>query len=151
MATSTHGPDPKPVTQRIKEGIAKLHGCWIWQGSPLPNGYGRIGVRHGKNNTKGQLVHRVAYETFVGPIPKGLTIDHLCRNKLCVNPDHLEPVTQKINNFRAPNYVGNRTHCPAGHEYSPENTNTSCGRRRCLTCHRERETIRRLTLKGISI
>lgn len=66
-------------------------GCWIWQGSVSNTGYGRIGSRY---------AHRVSYERSNGPIPDGLTIDHLCRTTLCVNPDHLEPVTHRENVLR---------------------------------------------------
>lgn len=137
-----------PVSERIKRKIAQVNGCWIWQGTVRPNGYGGAGKKLGTNKWVTVSAHRLAYETFVGEIPKGMTIDHLCRNKLCLNPEHLEAVTQKENSFRAPNYVGNRTHCPSGHEYNEENTNRSCGRRKCRTCHREREAMRRLVIKG---
>ncbi len=68
------------------------------------------------------LAHRWSYWFFIGEIPKGLTVDHLCSNPPCVNPDHLDAVTQRENNFRSPKYLGNRTHCPRGHEYNFENT-----------------------------
>lgn len=150
MATNvkkTMGPNPKPIADRLRAKIAQLNGCWVYQGYVQPNGYGKIGVRHGKNDTRSTLVHRVAYEAFVGKIPKGLTIDHLCRTKLCVNPKHLEAVPQKINNFRAPNYVGNRTHCPSGHEYTANNTSRYLNHRRCLACHATKESIRRYNMK----
>lgn len=74
-------------------------GCWIWQWALHPeNGYGIWNVR-GK---RGQQAHRHYYEMLVGPIPEGLTIDHLCRNRPCVNPAHLEPVTSQENRRRAP-------------------------------------------------
>lgn len=147
MATSRIYPltDTK---NRLLNKMAQINGCWIWQGTERKNGYGGAGKRLSRGKWSTVSAHRLSYETFVGPIPKGLTIDHLCRTKLCINPDHLEAVSQKVNNFRAPNYVGNRTHCPSGHEYSAENTNTSSNRRRCLTCHRLRESQRRLILKG---
>lgn len=71
-------------------------GCWIWQGAKLKEGYGVIGVRG-----KLQLTHRIAYKEFVGPIPVGYHIDHLCRVTSCCNPTHLEPVTPKENYRRA--------------------------------------------------
>jgi hypothetical protein len=78
--------------------------------------------------------HRAAWELFRGPIDAE-TIDHLCRNTICVNPDHLEPVTQKVNNQR---YAATITHCPHGHEYTAENTAHYGSGRVCRTCTRAR-------------
>jgi hypothetical protein len=108
-------------------------GCWEWQGSLYPAGYGQFYL----GNYKAVYSHRWAYEYYIGPIPEGLVIDHLCRNRKCVNPAHLEAVTQKININRG---AGNtsKTHCPRGHAYSEENTYLFRGRRRCKACSRER-------------
>lgn len=111
-------------------------GCWIWAGAANPNGYGTI---YGLRGTK-EYVHRFAYETWVGPIPDGLTIDHVkargCVSSLCCNPAHLEPVTQSENARRIPR----KTHCKHNHEFTPENTRWRARRgsleRVCLTCHR---------------
>lgn len=133
------------IQKRIFGGIEKTADCWLWKGSPRPNGYCAIWYKQ-----RSRLAHRLVYEILVGPIPEGLTIDHLCGNKRCVNPDHLEPVTQKENTLRAQKKAGilsAKTHCPQGHEYTEGNTNRSCRRRRCLTCHREREASRRLRMK----
>lgn len=111
--------------------------CWEWTGSKL-KGYGQIRVA-----CRTRYAHRWAYERFVGPIPDGLELDHLCRNPGCVNPAHLEPVTHRVNMLRGET-VGARhaavTACPAGHPYDEANTGrTASGGRRCLACHRERE------------
>lgn len=107
-------------------------------------GYGALSIF-------GQRVyaHRFSYELHVGPIPEGLVIDHLCRNRLCVNPDHLEPVTSQENVRRGHEALGVRqyaTHCKNGHEYTPENTLITVeGWRSCRTCSRERDRRRRPT------
>lgn len=120
-----------------KDGPIPLHAphlgaCWIWTGSPINSGYGNF---YSERRTF-VLAHRFAYELLVGPVPEGLTIDHLCRVPLCVNPAHLEPVTQAENNRRAAE-ANRRDHCPHGHEYTPENSYIAPrGDRRCRECDR---------------
>ena len=84
--------------------------------------------------------HRVIWTAERGPIPAGLDIDHLCRTRACCNPDHLEPVTRQVNLLRGETTTAARaaiTHCPRGHEYTPENTRTSkLGQRECRECRR---------------
>jgi hypothetical protein len=113
-------------------------GCWLWTAGLNGEGYGAI-------NVAGQIrpAHRVAYELFRGPIPEGLTLDHLCRVRCCVNPDHLEPVTRKENTLRgigASAVHARKTHCKHGHAFTPDNVYVRRGNTRdCRTCHRARE------------
>lgn len=108
-------------------------GCWIWIGGQSDNGYGAYWVK-----TTNVGAHRISYEAHKGPIEDGMHIDHLCRVRCCVNPDHLEVVTPKENLHRSPIHQANRTHCPQGHPYSEENTLISVGRRHCRECGRAR-------------
>lgn len=125
--------------------VDKTFDCWNWTGSLQSSGYGCWTF-----NGKRVLAHRVAYERLVGPIPAGLQIDHLCRNKVCVNPDHLEPVTAAVNMSRTPQALA--THCHKGHPLSGSNLGrTGKGSRRCMQCnrdtaaaHRERRRLEKL-------
>lgn len=109
-------------------------GCWLWTGAVTSRGYGCVG-REGRVFS----THRFAYEALVGPIPAGLTLDHLCRVKVCCNPEHLEPVTAAENVRR---HAATITHCLAGHEYTPENTlRNSAGHRYCRACSLPRRRV----------
>ena len=113
-------------------------GCWLWIGAWAgPKGYGSMG-RDGKICK----AYRVAYETFVGPIPPGLELDHLCRTPACINPKHLEPVTRSVNQFRRGQAI---TQCPRGHAYREPGVGRHGpdGRRLCRVCHRDRERARK--------
>jgi hypothetical protein len=119
----------RPILERFLEKVRKEDdGCWIWTGSKTHLGYGQIHGRQGRT----RLAYRTAYELFVGPIPKGLELDHLCRRPSCVNPKHLEPVTHRENIRRAMH----KTHCKQGHALTPENRTNE---RRCLACRRQYE------------
>jgi hypothetical protein len=112
------------------------NGCMLWTASLGSDGYGLFGLKKGsKWHRIGS--HRAAYEHFIGPIPEGLELDHICRNRRCVNPSHLEPVTHRENIFRgvgiAPAYAA-RTHCKNGHLYDAANTKWRNKSRVCLAC-----------------
>jgi hypothetical protein len=115
-----------------------MSGCWLWAGAAMAKGYGSFGAVPGKLI----LAHRWAYEHFVGPIPAGLVIDHLCRNRSCVNPAHLEAVTGLENTRRGARAIA--THCKHGHPFDDENTiRRANGGRDCRMCQRAADTRRR--------
>lgn len=115
-------------------------GCWVWTGAKVRDGYGVIceGGNHGRN----LRAHRVAYELLVGQIPSGLVIDHLCRNRACVNPAHLEPVTVRENILRGRSVMAERAKqevCSRGHMLSGDNLfSPSSGQRGCRECARQK-------------
>ncbi len=118
-----------PELIRFLSKVSLSDGCWEWRGHRgQKNGYGYLWRLEDRTAL---LAHRIAYEHFVGPIPEGLHIDHLCRNRGCVNPAHLEAVSQGENNSRAMKET-----CKQGHPYTPENTLYERGgaERRCKTC-----------------
>ena len=138
------------LASRIGAKIALQEGsdCWMWKGAPRGDGYGAMRVR-------GQEwgIHRLVYTVMVGPIPDGLTIDHLCRRPLCVNPKHLEPVTKRENTLRGFGITAQearRTQCPQGHPYDAKNTRTHRGKRYCRICQRVRGHERYWRMKGTS-
>lgn len=112
--------------------------CWEWRGN-RHRGYGRVWMKPHRRSA-----HAVLYELLVGPIPAGLELDHLCRNKGCVNPAHLEAVTHRENSLRAPRnraaINARKTHCPRGHAYSGPNVvvYASDGKRHCRACGQAR-------------
>lgn len=129
-----------PLAERIKAlSTITETGCWEWQANMSNSGYGQLRVTRPKRRTL--LAHRASYEAFIGPIPDGLQIDHLCRNKRCCNPEHLEPVTHAENMRRRDAAI---TSCPAGHPYDDKNTyRDRRGKRHCRACSRDRAAAKR--------
>lgn len=106
-----NGGPPVPVSERFWAKVEKTDSCWNWTASIDRAGYGRV-----RNRLGTCLAHRIAYELLIGPIPAGLVLDHLCKNTTCVNPDHLEPVTDAENRRRGDWIAANTTtHCQRGH------------------------------------
>jgi hypothetical protein len=118
------------------------NGCWLWTGQLEATGYVSVCIEY-----KRQKAHRWFYEQLVSPIPGGLTLDHLCRVRHCVNPAHLEPVTIRENLMRSTSFVAinaKKTHCIRGHELTGENLiyNQITNKRNCRTCCREADKLR---------
>lgn len=114
--------------ERFFQCVDEVGECWLWLSTVTKNGYGQFHV-----GGRRPYAHRWSYEHFVAPIPPGLTIDHLCRNRSCVNPGHLEAVPLKVNILRGDSAGARnsrKTHCPKGHPYD----GTYRGNRICLVC-----------------
>jgi hypothetical protein len=128
-------------------------GCWLWLKGVQTSGYGQVALER-KKHPRLRVAHRVSYELLRGPIPGGLTLDHLCRVRSCVNPDHLEPVTNRVNALRgngAPARHARQTHCLNGHPLTPENIYPWPGERICVICERQRANdayLKRCTERG---
>lgn len=125
---------PSRLWERIE--VNEDTGCWLWIGSCYRNGYSQIW-----NGSRPSLGHRFVYECVVGKIPAASEIDHLCRVRNCLRPEHLQAVSHRENVLRsfAPTAVNAaKTHCPKGHPYTPENTyrRPADGKRRCRECGR---------------
>ena len=141
VTVSSARPEPERFWSKVNfDGSVPAHAphlgpCWLWLGA-TSNGYGQF-------RTEGPSVkaYRYAYEFCVGPIPEGLTIDHLCRVRHCVCPDHLEPVTHRVNCLRGQSPIAanaRKTQCLQGHPYDAENTYiTPAGARDCRLCKRD--------------
>lgn len=118
--------------------VAFGEGCWEWTGARNPTGYGHSGI---KRIERSGYAHRLAYTLVVGPIPEGMTLDHLCRNRGCVRPGHLEAVTHRENVLRSPiapaAINARKTHCPKGHPYAGYNLMVMRSGRACRTCRNE--------------
>ncbi len=128
--------DPEPIRRLLMDRVEVVGDCWVWKGL-THNGYGVLSIPNVRPQVR---AHRLSYTLHVGPIPSGLVLDHICRNRGCVRPDHLEAVTDRENVLRgigptARNF--RKTHCSQGHAYTPENTKwTKDGYRRCRACYR---------------
>jgi HNH endonuclease len=120
---------------RFDSKFIHSNGCWLWTAGKDPDGYGVFWL-----NGRTVRAHRVAYTNTVGPIPEGLTLDHSCRVRHCVNPAHLSPATFEENSSRQVGWQLAKTHCPQGHEYTDDNTYRYGKRpmRLCRTCDRDR-------------
>lgn len=138
----------KDLPERFIRKIVVEDGCWVWTGARNPKGYGSVSA--GKNASA--LAHRVTYTMAHGSIPDGLQLDHTCLNTSCVNPAHLEPVTNAENMRRR---FALQTHCVKGHplagdnlRYSPKNDGST--RRVCMACHREHAKAYRARQKQVA-
>ena len=124
------------LVERFWKKVKKTrNGCWLWIAA-TSKGYGQFSI-----NRIMRPAHRIAYELLVGKIPKDLTLDHLCRNRACVKPNHLEPVTSVENMLRGNGWSGRnhqKTHCLRGHPLIPENLAKRKNRRACKLCIRIR-------------
>jgi|SRR5688500_12907487 len=128
---SEHG-DPRLPDRFWDKVIVSPSGCWCWTGCYSHNGYGLA-----KLNGSMTATHRAAYAALVGPVPPGKQLDHLCRNRACCNPAHLEPVSPRENVLRGMGRSATNAQketCPRGHRYDYVNVN---GQRGCSECNRE--------------
>lgn len=137
LLTGTHAP---LIVRLRRKSVVQPNGCVEWTGSTNPR-YGMIAVGGKKNKT----THVIAWEHYMGPVPEGLELDHLCRNTLCWNITHLEPVTKKVNQLRGTAGQVHRqrfakiTHCPSGHSYAEDGyVENKTNKRKCNGCRRDR-------------
>ena len=116
--------------------VVKTDSCWLWTAA-TQNGYGVFSVTLAPGIHKSVKAHRWAYETFMGPIAH--TLDHLCRTRHCVNPDHLEDVPMGVNNARSRGHRKRKTHCPRGHDYSTYGRPLGDGHPVCRKCDADKK------------
>lgn len=135
------------IDNRFWSKVRKTETCWLWTAFTDGDGYGTFRL-----NRRSYRAHRLAYEDAKGQIPEGLVIDHLCRVRNCVNPDHLEAVTSVENVMRGDTLGArnrDKSHCDKGHEFTDENTgrqSSKTPKRYCLQCERDRNKARRAYL-----
>lgn len=132
-------PAGTPDVESFLAKVDKTGSCWLWTAGLDNHGYGAFNARTNQGRRRTKKAHRWSYEHHVGPIPDGLDLDHLCRVRSCVNPDHLEPVTRGENIRRGDLSDNNGrnawTHCPRGHPYDAANTYVCPqGTRNCRAC-----------------
>lgn len=134
------------LAERLWAKVERSDGCWRWKGSHTHNGYAQIHVKLDRGKWSATVAHRLTYVLEVGPIGDGLVLDHLCRNRGCVNPYHLEPTTDLVNILRGTGFAARhakKTHCPAGHAYDAANTHVDKrNMRHCRACDASRKRLR---------
>lgn len=132
----------KRAEDRFFAMVQKTESCWIYTGAKQQGGYGTFGIGTRKANKKSVLAHRFSYELAIGPLPpksSGMQLDHICRNRVCVNPSHLQLVAARVNTLRSPiapaSVNARKTHCKHGHPLEGVNlTVLANGDRSCRTC-----------------
>lgn len=137
----------QPKTDRWRQlfEAGGVRECWPWKGSIHWEGYGAY---------NGRVAHRLVYEQLIGPVPPGLQLDHLCRNRRCVNPHHLEPVTARVNILRGDSPGARsvrRPTCANGHPRDEEHTYVWCGERFCRECNRLAVARRKARLRAAAL
>lgn len=130
------------IKEKLFSYINKTDTCWLWNGPIGTGGYGMFSTAHSRGYSI--RAHRAAYQIIVGTIPDDMVIDHLCRVRACVNPDHLEVVTPNENALRR---AQAHTHCPQGHLFDSKNTYLYQNKKCCRACHNAREKNRRKRAK----